>query len=72
MSDHGFRFLSPSTLSECNNEAHSNICHIYFPDKNYECMPDTISPVNIFRIVMNRYLNTKYAILPNKRILINE
>ncbi|MCC6298875.1 MAG: hypothetical protein IT314_06230 [Anaerolineales bacterium] len=37
----------------------------YFPDENYEALYPSISPVNSFRVVSNRYFGTEYALLPD-------
>jgi len=36
-----------------------------FPDGGSEPIDDDLSPVNLFRVVLNRYLGTKLALLPN-------
>ncbi len=40
----------------------------YFPDKNYEKLYPTISPVNSFRIILDQYFNTPYETLPDNSI----
>jgi len=35
----------------------------YFPDQDYSDLYDSISPVNSFRVVLNRYLGAAYPIL---------
>lgn len=37
----------------------------YFPDGNYETLYPSISPINSFRVVLNQYFETKYALLPD-------
>jgi hypothetical protein len=37
----------------------------YFPDHNYASLYPTISPVNSFRVVLNQYFKTEYALLPD-------
>ncbi|MBE7536050.1 MAG: hypothetical protein HS124_10010 [Anaerolineales bacterium] len=37
----------------------------YFPDGNYASLYPSISPVNSFRVVLNQYLKTNYALLPD-------
>lgn len=39
---------------------------IYFPDQNYDSLYPSISPVNIFRLVFNKYFDTSYSTLPDK------
>ena len=58
--DHGFRYLpGKNALSES-----STIFNAYFfPDKDYSQIYPSISPVNTFRIVFNKYLNYKFPLL---------
>jgi len=37
----------------------------YFPDGDYASLYPSISPVNSFRVVLNRYFKTEYALLPD-------
>ncbi len=55
--DHGFTDYEGGP-----NEPHlffKNYSAIYFPDKNYSTLYDTISNVNTFPIIFNKYFNTK-------------
>lgn len=38
----------------------------YFPDKNYSKLYPKISPVNSFRVIFNKYFQTKLPMLPDK------
>jgi hypothetical protein len=38
----------------------------YFPDKRYEKLYDTISPVNSFRVVMNTFFGASLDLLPDR------
>jgi len=38
----------------------------YFPDKNYQNLYPSISPVNTFRVICNQYFNTDLPLLPDK------
>jgi hypothetical protein len=42
------------------------LCALRFPDGDYAAIPDDLSPVNLFRIVFNRHLGTRYPLLPNQ------
>ena len=42
------------------------LCALRFPDGDYADIPDDLSPVNLFRIVFNRHLGTRYPLLPNQ------
>jgi len=37
----------------------------YFPDQNYASLYPSISPVNSFRVVLNQFFETDYALLPD-------
>jgi len=60
--DHGSRIDAAE-----KDERFSILYAIHFPDKKYEYFQDTISPVNTFRILSNRYLNTSFELLENKK-----
>jgi len=38
----------------------------YFPDQDYEALYEDITPVNTFRIVLNKYLGTDYELLEDR------
>ena len=42
------------------------LCALRFPGGDYADIPDDLSPVNLFRIVFNRHLGTRYPLLPNQ------
>lgn len=65
--DHGFReYHNPAKMPEifCNLNAY------YFPDKDYHVLYDSISPVNSFRVILNKYFNKNYSLLPDRSIYI--
>lgn len=43
----------------------------YFPDKNYESLYQTISPVNTFRVIFNKYFDSKLQLLPDSSYYVN-
>jgi len=57
------KWKSPSR--ENIHERVSNFAAYYLPEK-IDYLKDTISPVNTFRIIFNKYFKTKFKILPNK------
>jgi Sulfatase len=65
MSDHGFREL-PGSKEDAMSETYSNFCAIYFPDKNYSTLTDSITPINVMRMAMNKALNAPLLYLPDK------
>jgi FtsH-binding integral membrane protein len=49
------------------NDVSSGILNAYFfPDKNYSGLYDSISPVNSFRVVFNKYFNAHYPLLKDE------
>ena len=39
----------------------------YFPDTKYDLLYKNISPVNSFRVLLNKYFNAKLSLLPDKQ-----
>jgi phosphoglycerol transferase MdoB-like AlkP superfamily enzyme len=66
--DHGFRpennYTSPYSFN--------NFSSFYFPDKNYNQLYDSISPVNTFRVVLNKYFQTNLNLVRDSCIKIGE
>ncbi|OGM11467.1 hypothetical protein A2Z22_00250 [Candidatus Woesebacteria bacterium RBG_16_34_12] len=38
----------------------------YFPDQDYSKLYDSITPVNTFRVIFNKYFNSNFELLPDK------
>jgi hypothetical protein len=56
-SDHGFRdFAGSERCPEC---FFKNYSAIYFPDKDYSTLYDSLSNINTFPILFNKYFNSK-------------
>jgi hypothetical protein len=55
-SDHGINDLSPAQKTD----AFRNFTAFYFPDRNYSTVPDTMSNVNTFRIVLNKLMDQRF------------
>lgn len=73
MSDHGSRMLTnPVPNSEAVKERYDNFCAIYYPDKDYSKLYDSITPINVMRQVLNKSVNTKYANLKDISGLVME
>jgi hypothetical protein len=65
--DHGFREYSDRAKMPdifCNLNAY------YFPDKDYRLLYDGISPVNSFRVILNKYFHKNFSLLPDRSIYI--
>ena len=69
MSDHGYRphidWENPS--NEDYISGFNNLSAYYMPNQ-MDNIPETISPVNIFRIIFNSYLDTEFEILEDRQI----
>ncbi|HTD92278.1 MAG TPA: hypothetical protein VK644_00630 [Chitinophagaceae bacterium] len=62
--DHGYRFW-PAAKVDLEFE---NFSAIYFPNGNYDTIGDSLSSVNTFRIVLNKYFHTSYPLLKDTAI----
>lgn len=71
MSDHGSgMYRNPATQAYLSpRERLSNLAAVYFPDKDYTGWDDTLSPVNISRLIANKYLDGHFARLPDQSFL---
>lgn len=65
--DHGYRHTNKKDLAQYTFQ---NLNAIYFPDHNYEMLYNSISPVNTFRIVLNKYFNAQLPLLKDTSILV--
>lgn len=66
LSDHGSRVLKNVTPAIKEEESYSNFCAIYYPDGDYSGVYDSISPINVMRLVLNKTLTTNFEKLPKK------
>jgi hypothetical protein len=66
--DHGPRSTGEWEVSERINfkERMGILNAYYFSDYDYRKLYDTISPVNTFRVIFNKYFHTSYELLPDK------
>lgn len=65
MSDHGFRCLNGQP-EDYKTEAYQNFCAIYFPDQDYSILNDTMTPINVMRMAVNKAVGTNMPYLPDK------
>jgi hypothetical protein len=65
-SDHGFRNLTNVSMEEAAIESRQNFSAIYFPDQHYDSLYDSITPVNIMRVVLNRALHANFERLDER------
>lgn len=66
-SDHGYRDFKRDELSHLE---FSNLNAIYFPDKQYDQLYDSISSVNTFPIIFNKYFHTSIPLLKDSSIYV--
>lgn len=66
MSDHGFRFLAGHSFQDTESERYDNFCAVYFPDKHYESLYDSITPINVMRAVLNKAVSTEFKRIPDR------
>ncbi len=58
--DHGYRYFKYEVnVKECFNILNA----WYFSDENYQTLYDSISSVNTYRVILNKYFNTRLPIL---------
>ena len=58
-SDHG------TLENEILNGRLANLYAIYFPDQDYSRLYETITPINTFRIILDKYFSADLGLLPD-------
>ena len=67
--DHGYRnFNAKDNLP--GSVEFRNLNAFYFPDKEYSMLHDSISNVNTFRVVLNKYFNANLPLLKDTTIFL--
>lgn len=69
--DHGKRDDLNPGIQAVREKQFMNLNSYYFSDRDYSTLYDSISPVNSFRIILNKYFNTKLPILKDSTILLH-
>jgi hypothetical protein len=64
--DHGYR----TDTGNKTGYSFKNFNSIYFPDENYQHLYDSLSPVNTFRIVLNKYFNAGLTLHKDSSIVV--
>lgn len=64
--DHGFK----TKEARVNGYTFNNYSAFYFPDKDYHSLYDSITPVNSFRLVLNKYFNATLPLLKDSSTLV--
>lgn len=65
--DHGFRESTPNAP---RNSHFTNLNAWYFSDGQYNLLYDSISPVNSFRVIMNKYFNNRLPLLKDSTVFL--
>jgi hypothetical protein len=68
MSDHGFRYLGNGKNSQAYLFNNQNA--VYYPDKDYHLLYDSISGVNQFRVVLNKLFGQDLPLLKDSSIYL--
>jgi hypothetical protein len=65
--DHGPGMFTDfsSSANTCLQERFSIFAAYYLPGTDLSFVPQDITPVNVFRIVFNKYFGTEFSLLPN-------
>ena len=64
--DHGYRFYTDAKL----DAAFENLNAYYFSDGDYSLLYNGISPVNAFRVVLNKYFGCSLPLLKDSSVRI--
>jgi phosphoglycerol transferase MdoB-like AlkP superfamily enzyme len=67
--DHGNRY--GQRFKDVREKSFMNLSTYYFSDRNYAALYDSISSVNSFRVVLNKYFNTALPLLKDSTVMIN-
>jgi hypothetical protein len=66
--DHGYRDYP--IVPELRDKHFMNLNTYYFSDKDYAMLYDSISPVNTFRVVLNKYFNARLPLLKDSTVFL--
>jgi hypothetical protein len=69
MGDHGFR---KSDINGYTDHLFENLNAVYFPDKDYGALYDSITGVNQFRVIFNKLFKQSFAVLKDSTILLKD
>lgn len=68
--DHGFRDNDLKSIDRIRDKQFMNLTAIYSDTHNYRGFYDSISPVNIFRVVLNEHFGTNLPMLKDSTIML--
>lgn len=66
--DHGYKYYQKQQAAY----SFQNLNAIYFPDGDFRMLYDSVTPVNTFRILLNKYLGSSLPLLKDSSILVTE
>lgn len=74
LSDHGYRNGSrPSKDYNAEPECYfQNLNAVYFPDGDYRGLYDSITNVNMFRVILNKTFNQNFPLIPDSTIFLRD
>lgn len=67
--DHGFSGYGASNKT---GSVFDNLNAIYFYDKNYAALNDSMTPVNTFRVILNQYFQERLKYLPDTSFYVHD
>ena len=70
--DHGTRLGSPSSDEELYRVRFGIFNALHLPNGGNESLYDSISPVNTFRVILDRYFGTEYGLLEDRSFYTDE
>jgi hypothetical protein len=65
--DHGYRYYT----NKEQDYMYRNMNAIYFPDNDYKQLYPSMSSVNTFRVVLNKYFSSNFPLLKDKSVYIS-
>jgi hypothetical protein len=69
LSDHGYRKRMDKTTAEPPH-FFENLNAVYFPDQNYSGLYDSITNVNMFRVILNKNFNQHFSLVKDSCIFL--
>jgi hypothetical protein len=70
MSDHGYRKAVDKTPEP--KHFFQNLNAVYFPDGNYTGLYDSITNVNMFRVILNKTFHQHFSLLPDSSVFLKD
>ena len=71
-SDHGPAFFAMADRNDFLEERMAILNAYYFPDRDYSALYPEITPVNTFRVILNKYLQMQLPLLEDRSYLLED